>query len=405
MGLFNINKQSIPTPEDEYNKIFAEKENEKTRIIEVDIDLLDDIKDQPFKFRKEKAEQLVDSIKQVGVLEPIICRAKKNGRYDIIAGRHRRYAAKEAGLKTVPVILKDVSVDTAKFILLTTNTDRNNDYSYSELAYAYKEQMELLEKLGNNAKTSKIAESFSTNRKQIYRYIRLTHLSNQLLKMVDNGQIPFTSAVDFSYFSEENQNVLFRYLLSRDEKMSVKQGKKLKDLACGDTKLTQEMLDSIFTEPIANIEHIKETDNNESPIEVYKDSTDEQPMHNSEFEGTQELNNNKVDKEPTLSDNLNREIINAIYNTQEVCEYYIFEMPTSKLGIKHISTIPIVAKYDKFRISSNANGLQLQHIETGNEYFISTKKIDLEIRRMLKENLFDKEIYTSVLRNKLHTLE
>lgn len=386
MGLFNINKQSIPTPEDEYNKMFAENENEneKTKIIEVDIDLLDDIKDQPFKFRKEKAEQLVNSIKQVGVLEPIICRAKKNGRYDIIAGRHRRYAAKEAGLKTVPVILKDVSVDTAKFILLTTNTDRNNDYSYSELAYAYKEQMELLEKLGNNAKTSKIAESFSTNRKQIYRYIRLTHLSNQLLKMVDNGQIPFTSAVDFSYFSDKNQNVLFRYLLSRDEKMSVKQGKKLKDLACGYTELTQEMLDAIFTEPIA-------------------EPTNEQPMN--EFEEPQELSNNKVDEEPTLSDNLNREIINAIYNNQEICEYYIFEMPTSKLGIKHIATMPIVAKHDKYKISSNANGLQLQDTETGNEYFISIKKIDLEIRRMLKENLFDKEIYTSVLKDKLHTLE
>lgn len=147
MMLFNIGKQSIPTPEDEYNKMFGSSENDKMKITFVSPELLDEIKDQPFIFRKEKAEQLVDSVKQVGILEPILVRHKKNGRYDIIAGRHRAAAAKMAELKEVPIIIKEVTVDEAKFILLSTNTDRNNDYSYSELAYAYKEQIELLNNL------------------------------------------------------------------------------------------------------------------------------------------------------------------------------------------------------------------------------------------------------------------
>lgn len=395
MGLFNITKQTIPTAEEQYGKMFGTNDDAKDKIIEVDITLLDDIKDQPFAFRKEKAEQLVDSVKQVGVLEPILCRHKKNGRYDIIAGRHRKAAAELAGLKTVPVIVKDVSVDVAKFILLSTNTDRNNDYSYSELAFAYKEQMELLEKLGSNSVTSQIAEKHNTNRKQIYRYIRLTYLSKQLLKLVDNGQIPFTVAVDLSYFSPENQNEIFRYLLNHNEKVTIKQGKKLKDFSNDGSTLTQDVLQSIFNnelildEPLEKeIEQSVDTDA-ESKNQDSSNHIDEKPI--------------KVKGQNLLSQDICRDIILSIYNQKDICEYYVFNMPTQNKAMRHLATIPIIVKYKDMKIRNAVKGL-LVTANNGEECLLSYQKIDLEIRQMLCDNLFDKATFAKVLSDKISTI-
>lgn len=395
MGLFNITKQTIPTAEEQYGKMFGTNDDDaKDKIIEVDITLLDDIKDQPFAFRKEKAEQLVDSVKQVGVLEPILCRHKKNGRYDIIAGRHRKAAAELAGLKTVPVIVKDVSVDVAKFILLSTNTDRNNDYSYSELAFAYKEQMELLEKLGSNSVTSQIAEKHNTNRKQIYRYIRLTYLSKQLLKLVDNGQIPFTVAVDLSYFSPENQNEIFRYLLNHNEKVTIKQGKKLKDFSNDGSTLTQDVLQSIF--------------NNELILDEPLEKKIKQPV-DADAESQNQDSNNSIDEKPIkgqnlLSQDICCEIILSIYNQKDICEYYVFNMPTQNKAMRHLATIPIIVKYKDMKIRNAVKGL-LVTANNGEECLLSYQKIDLEIRQMLCDNLFDRTAFAKVLSDKISTIK
>lgn len=389
MGLFNITKQTIPTAEEQYGKMFGTNDDDaKDKIIEVDITLLDDIKDQPFAFRKEKAEQLVDSVKQVGVLEPILCRHKKNGRYDIIAGRHRKAAAELAGLKTVPVIVKDVSVDVAKFILLSTNTDRNNDYSYSELAFAYKEQMELLEKLGSNSVTSQIAEKHNTNRKQIYRYIRLTYLSKQLLKLVDNGQIPFTVAVDLSYFSPENQNEIFRYLLNHNEKVTIKQGKKLKDFSNDGSTLTQDVLQSIF--------------NNELILDEPLEKKIKQPVDADAESQNQGSNNSKGQN--LLSQDICCEIILSIYNQKDICEYYVFNMPTQNKAMRHLATIPIIVKYKDMKIRNAVKGL-LVTANNGEECLLSYQKIDLEIRQMLCDNLFDRTAFAKVLSDKISTIK
>ncbi len=395
MGLFNITKQTIPTAEEQYGKMFGTNDDDaKDKIIEIDITLLDDIKDQPFAFRKEKAEQLVDSIKQVGVLEPILCRHKKNGRYDIIAGRHRKAAAELAGLKTVPIIVKDVSVDVAKFILLSTNTDRNNDYSYSELAFAYKEQMELLEKLGSNSVTSQIAEKHNTNRKQIYRYIRLTYLSKQLLKLVDNGQIPFTVAVDLSYFSPENQNEIFRYLLNHNEKVTIKQGKKLKDFSNDGSTLTQDVLQSIF--------------NNELILDEPLEKKIKQPV-DADAESQNQGSNNSIDEKPIkvqnlLSQDICCEIILSIYNQKDICEYYVFNMPTQNKAMRHLATIPIIVKYKDMKIRNAVKGL-LVTANNGEECLLSYQKIDLEIRQMLCDNLFDRTAFAKVLSDKISTIK
>lgn len=414
MMLFNIGKQSIPTPQEEYNKMFGNNEDDKIKIIEVDVELLDEIKDQPFIFRKEKAEQLVDSVKQVGILEPILVRHKKNGRYDIIAGRHRAAAAKMAGLKEVPVIVKDVTVDIAKFILLSTNTDRNNDYSYSELAYAYKEQAELLNKLGNNSTTSKVAENYNTNRKQIYRYIRLTYLNKQLLKMVDTGQIPFTVAVDLSYFSADNQNVLFKYLLNNNLKISVKQGKKLK--LYQDTELTFDLLDKLFsdevTESVSNTKYTQEDINTENVLKLEKSNTNTTDVINKESNSSEPIVETDIEisentcSETSLDNELIDLIVMSVYNTVDIYEYYLFQAPKQSEAVNHLLSLPVLGRYDDYKISNNANGLLVESVSgTGNEeYIINYKKVDSVIRKNIKSNHFKIEIVKSVLSERLESI-
>lgn len=409
MMLFNIGKQSIPTPEDEYNKMFGSSENDKMKITFVSPELLDEIKDQPFIFRKEKAEQLVDSVKQVGILEPILVRHKKNGRYDIIAGRHRAAAAKMAELKEVPIIIKEVTVDEAKFILLSTNTDRNNDYSYSELAYAYKEQIELLNKLGNNSTTSKVAENYNTNRKQIYRYIRLTYLSKQLLKMVDTSQIPFTIAVDISYFSFDNQDILFKYLLKNNLKISVKQGRKLK--LCQDIELTFDMLDEIFLdeEAISTVITTEDTNIKNTPstekhyTEIVDISDEEQEDSESDIETELEVNENSTTNAP-LDNELIELIVMAVYNTADIYDYYLFQAPKPNEVINYLETLPVLVKYEYYKISNNANGLLVVSESGSEEYVIKYKKVDSVIRKSIRENGFKNEIIKAVLTEKLKSI-
>lgn len=411
MMLFNIGKQSIPTPEDEYNKMFGSSENDKMKITFVSPELLDEIKDQPFIFRKEKAEQLVDSVKQVGILEPILVRRKKNGRYDIIAGRHRAAAEKMAELKEVPIIIKEVTVDEAKFILLSTNTDRNNDYSYSELAYAYKEQLELLDKLGNNYTTSKVAKRYNTNRKQIYRYIRLTYLSKQLLKMVDTSQIPFTIAVDISYFSSDNQDILFKYLLKNNLKISVKQGKKLK--LCQDIELTFDMLDKIFAEEEnelaptvivsqdTNAEN--STANEKDNIEIISVSNEEKDNSESDIETELELNESSISH--NLIDNeLIEMFVMAVYNNADIYDYYLFQAPKPNEVFNYLEALPVLVKYEDYKISNNATGLLVVCESNSEEYVIKYKKVDSVIRKSIRENGFKNEIIKSVLTEKLNSI-
>ena len=245
MALFNLGKQSIPTPEESFNSLLGIEE--KTKITEISIDLLDEIKDQPFKLNPDKVEQIAQSVDRVGVLEPVIVRPKKNGRYDIIAGRHRARAAKLCNLSTVPCITKDVSKDIASLILLSTNTDRNNEYAPSELAAAYKQQAELLRKLGSNTPSiAKIAENNNTNRKKIQRYIRLTYLIPSLLKLVDKKDIPFMAGVSLSYLSADAQQQLFNAMLTHGYVISIDTADRIKRVYEDTGKLLPEAIDNIF---------------------------------------------------------------------------------------------------------------------------------------------------------------
>ena len=144
---FGIPKQpKIPTPQEAYNSLIGAVDDEK--IIKLDISLLDEV-EQPFSVNDEKVQDIAKSITKIGLADPIIVRKNEKDRYDILAGRHRVRACKLLGFDKINSVIKDVDDNTARAILLVTNTDRNNEYKPSELAKAYAEYEELIKQLDN----------------------------------------------------------------------------------------------------------------------------------------------------------------------------------------------------------------------------------------------------------------
>ena len=182
------------------------------QFVNIPLDVIDEIDNQPFPINEEKIEQIADSIENVGVIEPIIV-VEKLGRYKILSGRHRYRACKKLGKEDIPCYIKNVSEDVARYILIATNTDRNNEYAPTVYAKAYAEQLELMKKLGKKATVSAIAEQNGLSRKQIYRYVRLTYLIEEFQKWVDEDIIRMLSAVELSFLSEEKQNALYKHLI------------------------------------------------------------------------------------------------------------------------------------------------------------------------------------------------
>ena len=145
------------------------------------------------------------------MIEPII--VVKNGeRYNILSGRHRFRACQKVGKTEIPCYIKEADETTARYILIATNTDRNNEYSPIVYACAYAEQLELMKKLGKKAVVNAIAEQNGINRKQIYRYLRLNYLIPELQKWVEDKVLTIEAAVELSFLSAEKQLTLYKHL-------------------------------------------------------------------------------------------------------------------------------------------------------------------------------------------------
>ena len=207
---FEIQKQGFPSVADAYNGLLGMDNN---RVVNLPMSQLDEIDDQPFPINDSKVDQIADSIDAVGVLEPVIV-AKNGDRYSILSGRHRFRACQKLGKTEIPCFIKDYSADdpTARFILLATNTDRNNEYAPTVYARAYAEQLELMKQLGKKATVSAIAENNNMSRKQIYRYIRLNELIAEFQQWVDKGIVTIEAAVELSFISEEKQHTIFEHI-------------------------------------------------------------------------------------------------------------------------------------------------------------------------------------------------
>lgn len=228
-----------------------------------------DISDFPshtFKVKQDEAmAEMVDSVKQYGVLVPALVRPKADGGYEMVAGHRRKCAATLAGITEMPCIVRNLTDDEATIIMVDSNLQRETILP-SEKAFAYKMKLEAIKRQGQRSdltstplepklKGSRSNEELAANspdsRSQIQRYIRLTELIPPMLDMVDNGKIAFRPAVELSYLSKEQQQSLYDTMECEDCTPSLAQAIKMKEFS-RDGKLTEEVIFSIMQEEKPN---------------------------------------------------------------------------------------------------------------------------------------------------------
>ena len=213
------------------------QEEQREQVQQIPIDDLHPFTNHPFKVLDDEAmTRTVESIAQYGVLAPLIARPRPDGDgYEIISGHRRQYAAKLAGLDTLPVIVRQMSDDAAVILMVDSNLQREHILP-SERAFAYKMKSEALKhqgktscQLGTKLRTDeKIAETVDDSARQIQRYIRLIYLIPELLKLVDEERIAFTPAVELSYLSEYEQQILLEQIEFTDATPSLSQAQRLR---------------------------------------------------------------------------------------------------------------------------------------------------------------------------------
>ena len=233
-------------------------EQRKEKIEELDISLLDTFKNHPFKvINNEDLSKLKDSININGVLEPIIVR-KKDDRYEIISGHRRKYASELLGLKTIPCIIRDMTDDEATIYMVDSNM-HSETILPSEKAKAYKMKLDALNHQGKSLgqlvpkidSRDKVGEEAGESGRQVNRFIRLNELIPELLDKVDNKEIAFNPAVEISYLSKSEQEILLEAMDYSDATPSHAQTIILKKLS-QDGKLTNEIIVDMMNEEKPN---------------------------------------------------------------------------------------------------------------------------------------------------------
>ena len=215
-------------------------EEKKERVELIDLSLIDDFPEHPFKVQEnEDLSKLKESIKDNGVLEPIIVRKKENDRFEIIAGHRRKFASELLGNNFIPCIVRDMSKEEAIVYMVDSNLHRTNILP-SEKAKAYKMKMEAIKNIksgpmGHNARTRDIiGEENSESGRQVQRYLRLNELIPELLDMVDNSVlnekpiIALRPAVELSYLTKDEQEMLLNSIEYSDATPSHAQAIKLR---------------------------------------------------------------------------------------------------------------------------------------------------------------------------------
>ena len=211
-------------------------------IEQIELSQLHPFPDHPFGVRDDDSmQETVESIREYGVLVPAIARPREDGGYELIAGHRRKHACELAGLNTMPVIIRDIDHNAAVIIMVDSNLQRENILP-SERAKAYKMKLDAIKQQGarhdltstqivHKLSVEKVAEEAGTNREQIRRYIRLNELDPDLLKLVDEGKIAMTPAVEISYLKPEEQKLLIETIDSEQATPSLSQAQRMKRLS------------------------------------------------------------------------------------------------------------------------------------------------------------------------------
>lgn len=250
-----------------YDELFANDEerrvNKLPRIFDIPISEIDDFPDHPFKVKiDEDMDQLVQSIKERGLITPVTLRPKEDGRYEIVSGHRRKKACEIAGLDMIKADVREMSRDEAIILMVESNLQRSTILP-SEKAFSYKMRLEAMKRQGERTdltlspvetklrSSEVIAQSAGDSRAQVDRYIRLTQLIKPLLDLVDEGRIAFRPAVELSYLKKEEQETLLGEISYADATPSLAQAIKMKKFSQED-KLSNEVIESIMSEEKPN---------------------------------------------------------------------------------------------------------------------------------------------------------
>ena len=220
------------------------QEEQREQVQQIPIDALHPFTNHPFKVLDDEAmTRTVESIAQYGVLAPLIARPRPDGDgYEIISGHRRQYAAKLAGLDTLPVIVRQMSDDAAVILMVDSNLQREHILP-SERAFAYKMKLEALKNQGARSDLTssqvgtklradeKVAKDSGESRNQVQRFVRLTNLVPELLAMVDEKKISFNPAVELSYLDEKQQQDFLEAMDASQNAPSLSQAIRIKKLA------------------------------------------------------------------------------------------------------------------------------------------------------------------------------
>ena len=262
------NDRSIDLGLTGYEELFMSTEErldaKKPKVEAIPLAALTPFRNHPFKVKEdEEMAQLMRSIADASVLSPALARPLPDGGYELISGHRRLAACKTLGMDTMPVIVRDLTDEEAVITMVDSNLQREHILP-SEKAFAYKMKMEALKhqgrtlgQVGPKWSITEIAESTSDSERQIKRYIRLTHLIPDILKLVDEGKIALTPAVELSYLQPSEQEMLFSVMDSDEVTPSLSQARRLRRMSEAQT-LTDDAVLQLLSEVKGNqVEYVK----------------------------------------------------------------------------------------------------------------------------------------------------
>lgn len=257
---------TLPTLDELFSTQEQRNDAKLVKIRDIPLELIDDYPDHPFKVRDdEDMLQLIESVKDRGVITPATVRIKEDGRYELISGHRRKRASELAGFNTLRCEVVDLTREEGTILMVESNFQRSQILP-SEKAFAYKMRLEAMKKQGQRSDLTSdplgpklekyrsnlaLSEESNESISQIKRYIRLTNLVPELLELVDEGRIKMRPAVELSYLDENNQRDIFEEIEINDATPSHAQAIKIRKFF-DEGKLTTEVISSIMSEEKPN---------------------------------------------------------------------------------------------------------------------------------------------------------
>ena len=262
----NVIEMNLPTADDLFSTQ-EERDNEKREYVKaIPLDQISDFPNHPFKVRMdEKMLEMIESVREYGVLSPAVVRPKEDGTYEMIAGHRRKLASQMADRSDMPCIVRDLTDEEATIIMVDSNLQRE-EILPSEKAFAYKMKLDAMKRQGQRTDLTSsplatklkgkrsdeiLGEQVGESKDQIRRYIRLTELIKPILDMVDDKKIALRPAVELSYLSQDQQEMLLDTIQLQDCTPSHAQAIKLRKFA-EEGRLNEDVILSIMSEEKGN---------------------------------------------------------------------------------------------------------------------------------------------------------